>query len=83
MAAITFIYCYPKVLDTEAGRAAVDRALALLAAELELDDGVPLRDRSGGSIVVRDVEPRELWQAMDRAVPDWEDRRLFFAPVFF
>jgi hypothetical protein len=83
LATVTFIYCYPKVLETEAGRAAVDRALASLAVELEFDDGVPLRERSGNSIVVRDVEPRDLWQAMDRAVPDWEDRRLFFAPVFF
>lgn len=83
LATVTFIYCYPKVLETEGGQAAVDRALASLAAELELGTGVRLRERSGNSIVVRDVEPRELWQAMDRAVPDWEDRRLFFAPVFF
>lgn len=83
MAAVTFIYCYPTVLETEAGRVAVDRALASLAAELALGDGVRLRESSGNSITVRDVEPRKLWQAMDRAVPDWEDRRLFFAPVFF
>ncbi|HET7510428.1 MAG TPA: hypothetical protein VFJ65_09295 [Solirubrobacterales bacterium] len=83
MAAVTFIYCYPKVLETEAGRVAVDRVLASLAAELELGAGMQPRERSGNSIVFRDVEPRELWQAMDRAVPDWEDRRLFFAPVFF
>ncbi|MGN6276019.1 MAG: hypothetical protein ACTHNP_08840 [Solirubrobacterales bacterium] len=83
MAAVTFIYCYPKVLETEAGRTAVDRALTSLAAELELDEGVRLRESSGSSIVVTDIEPRELWRAMDRAVPDWEDRRLFFAPVFF
>jgi hypothetical protein len=81
LAAATFIYCYPKVLETEAGRTAVDRALASLA--IELDGSVPLRESSGNSIVVTDVEPRELWRAMDRAVPDWEDRRLFFAPVFF
>lgn len=82
MAAVTFIYCYPAVLETAAGRAAVDGVLASLATELELDGGVRLRESSGNSIIVRDVEPRELWQAMDRAVPDWEDRRLFFAPIF-
>lgn len=70
------------MLETEAGRAAVDDTLASLAAELELDDGVGLRKRVGNSIVVRGVEPRDLWRAMDRAVPDWEDQRLFFAPVF-
>ena len=74
------MYCYPTVLDTDAGRAAVDASLASLAAEL--DDGVRLQKRGGNSIVVRGIEPRDLWRAMDRAVPDWEDRRLFFAPVF-
>jgi hypothetical protein len=44
---------------------------------------VRLREQRGNSIVVRGFEPRELWQAMDRAVPDWEDRQLFFAPAFF
>lgn len=83
MAAVTFIYCNPTVLGTEAGRVAVDRALASLAGELALGAAVRLRESSGNSIVVKDVEPRELWRAMDRAVPDWEDRRLFFAPVFF
>lgn len=82
MAAVTFIYSYPAVLETETGRVAVDGVLASLATELELDGGVRLRESSGNSIIVRDVEPRELWQAMDRAVPDWEDRRLFFAPIF-
>jgi hypothetical protein len=82
LAAVTFMYCYPAVLESEAGRAAVDDTLATLASELELD-GVRLRKSGGSSIIVRGIEPRELWQAMDRAVPDWEDRRLFFAPVFF
>jgi hypothetical protein len=83
LAAVTFIYCYPMALETEVGRVAVDRALASLATELELGDGVRLRGSGGNSIIVRDVEPRELWQAMNRAVPDWEDQRLFFAPIFF
>jgi hypothetical protein len=83
LGAVTFIYCRPTALDTETGRAAVDQVLAMLASELGLDGGVRLRGSSGNSIIVRDVEPRELWQAMDRAVPDWEDRQLFFAPVFF
>jgi hypothetical protein len=82
LAGVTFIYCYPTVLETEAGRAAVDDTLASLAAELKLDDKVRLRKRRGNSIIVRGVEPEALWRAMDRAVPDWEDRRLFFAPVF-
>jgi hypothetical protein len=76
------MYCFPAVLDSEAGRVAVDAALACLATELEIDDGERLRQGEGNSIVVRDVEPEDLWRAMDRAVPDWEDQRLFFAPVF-
>jgi hypothetical protein len=76
------MYCYPTVLETDAGCAAVDDTLASLAAELELDDGVQLRTTGGNSIVVTGIEPKDLWRAMDRAVPDWEDRRLFFAPVF-
>jgi hypothetical protein len=83
LAAVTFIYCRPTALDTETGRATVDEALAMLASELGLDEGVRLREQRGNSIVVRGFEPRELWQAMDRAVPDWEDRQLFFAPAFF
>jgi ATP-dependent RNA helicase RhlE len=42
---------------------------------------VPPSPSKRNSIVVRDLRPRELWQAMDRAVPDREERRLFFAPV--
>jgi len=83
LASVTFIYCRPTVLETTEGRAAVDGALGSLAAELDLGDGVQLREASGNSIVVHGVEPRDLWRAMDRAVPDWEDQRLFFAPVFF
>jgi hypothetical protein len=45
---------------------------------LEIGEGVRLRQGDGNSIVVRDVEPQDLWRAMDRAVPDWEDQRLFF-----
>jgi hypothetical protein len=70
------------VLETENGRGAVDAALACLASELALADDVRLRQGVGNSIIVEGVEPRELWRAMDRAVPDWEDRRLFYAPVF-
>lgn len=82
LAAVSFIYCYPTVLETEEGRVAVDGALASLASELQLGDGARLRETGGNSITVRGVEPRDLWRAMDRAVPDWEDRRLFFAPIF-
>ena len=78
----TFIYCLPAVLESEAGCVVVDAALARLATELALDDGVRLRQGKGNSIVVTGVEPAELWRAMDRAVPDWEDRDLFFAPAF-
>ncbi len=70
------------MLDTEAGCAAVDEALAALAHELNLGEKVKLRKGSGNSIIVSDVAPEDLWRAMDRAVPDWEDRRLFFAPAF-
>lgn len=83
MAEVTFIYCYPTALETAEGREAVDEALACLASELSLGEGVRLRQGSGNSIVVEDVEPEVLWKAMDRAVPDWEDRRIFYAPVFF
>jgi hypothetical protein len=76
------MYCFPAVLESEAGRVAVDAALACLATELEIGEGVKLRQGDGNSIVVRDVEPKDLWRAMDRAVPDWEDQRIFFAPVF-
>lgn len=76
------MYCLPTVLGSEEGRVAVDAALACLATELELGDGIHLRKRDGNSIVIRGVEPKDLWRAMDRAVPDWEDQRLFFAPVF-
>jgi hypothetical protein len=82
LATLTFMYCFPTVLDDEAGRVAVDAALACLAVELELAEGGKLRQGNGNSIVVRDVEPSDLWRAMDRAVPDWEDHDLFFAPVF-
>lgn len=81
MTTVTYMYCFPAVLETEAGKAAVDAALSSLATELKLTAEVKLRE-GGGSIVVRDVEPQDLWQAMDRAVPDWEDQRLFFPPVF-
>jgi uncharacterized protein (DUF2126 family) len=76
------MYCFPAVLDSAAGRVAVDTALACLATELELEEGTKLRQGNGNSIVVGGVEPADLWRAMDRAVPDWDDRDLFFAPVF-
>ena len=76
------MYCFPTVLDSEEGRIAVDAALACLATELALDDGVRLRRRGGNSIVVRDVEPKDLWKAMDRAVPDWEDQPSSSPPSF-
>lgn len=76
------MYCFPAVLDSEEGRVAVDSALACLATELDLAEGRRLRQGNGNSIVVRGVEPAELWHAMDLAVPDWEDRDLFFPPVF-
>jgi hypothetical protein len=76
------MYCYPTVLETEAGRTAVDDVLSSLARELELGEGSKLRQGRGNSIVVSGVDPKDLWHAMDRAVPDWEDRRLFFVPVF-
>ncbi len=76
------MYCLPAVIDDEAGRVAVDAALACLAVELELDNEIKLRQGNGNSIVIRNIEPGDLWRAMDRAVPDWEDRDLFFAPVF-
>ncbi len=79
---LTFIYCRPAALDTEAGCAAVDKALTALARELNLDEGAKLRQGGGNSIIISDVAPEDLWRAMDRAVPDWEDQRLFFAPVF-
>jgi len=82
LSAVTFMYCLPTVIEEEAGRVAVDAALACLAVELELDDGVKLRQDNGNSIVVRNIEPDVLWRAMDRAVPNWEDQDLFFAPVF-
>jgi hypothetical protein len=82
LAKVTFMYCYPAVLDSPAGRVAVDSALACLATELELAEGTKLRHAGSNSIAVRDVEPADLWRAMDRAVPDWEDRGLFFPPVF-
>ncbi len=78
----SFIYCFPTVLENERGRIAVDAALACLATELELGDGIKLRQGNGSSIVVTGIEPADLWRAMDRAVPDWEDRDLFFPPVF-
>jgi hypothetical protein len=58
LAAVTFIYCYPTVLETEAGRVGVDLVLASPTAELALGGGVRLRGRSGNSIAVRDIEPR-------------------------
>lgn len=76
------MYCFPTVLENEAGRVAVDNALACLATELALEGGSKLRQGNGNSIVVRGIEPADLWRAMDRAVPDWEDRDLFFPPVF-
>ena len=76
------MYCYPTVLETEAGRRAVDDVLTSLARELKLGEEAALRQGSGNSIVVAGVDPKDLWHAMDRAVPDWEDRRLFFVPVF-
>lgn len=83
LAPVTYIYCHPSALETETGRAAVDKALHSLASELGLGEGVQLRQPGGNSITVRDTKPRELWRAMDRAVPNWEDQQLFFAPVFF
>lgn len=83
LARVTYIYCRPSVLETETGRVAVDTALSSLASELALNKGVQLREPGGNSITVRDIEPRDLWRAMDRAVPNWEDQDLFFPPVFF
>jgi hypothetical protein len=53
-----------------------------LSAHLLLDEGIRLRQSCGNSIVVEGVEPADIWRAMDRAVPDWEDRDIFFPPVF-
>jgi hypothetical protein len=82
LAAVSFIYCFPTVLESERGRIAVDAALACLATELELEPETKLRQGNGTSIVVSGVDPADLWKAMDRAVPDWEDHDLFFPPVF-
>jgi hypothetical protein len=65
-----------------AARGAVDAALVCLATELELAEGIGLRQGDGNSIVVRNVGPEDLWRAMDRAVPDLEGQVLFFAPIF-
>jgi len=75
------MYCFPTVPESERGRVAVDSALACLATELELEAGIN-RQGNGNSDHHQGVEPADLWRAMDRAVPDWEDRDPFFPPVF-
>lgn len=76
------MYCFPAVLESERWRVAVDAALACLATELELETGIKLRRKTAIRSSSKDVEPADLWHAMDRAVPDWEDRDLFFPLVF-
>jgi len=80
MDAVTFLYCYPKAIETAEGRAEVADALAKLAAELKLHPPIELKADDHGHVTVPHIAPNETWAAMDRAVPDWAERALFIPP---
>ncbi len=80
MDAVTFLYCYPKAIETAEGRAEVADALAKLAAESKLHPPIELRAGDQGYVTVPHIGPDDTWAAMDRAVPDWAERALFMPP---
>jgi hypothetical protein len=80
MDAVTFLYCYPKAIETPEGRAEVADALAKLAAELKLHRPIELKADDQGHVTVPHIAPAGTWAALDRAVPDWAERALFIPP---
>lgn len=77
----TFIYCFPNVLDTAGGRERVDEALGKLVSELGFNPKAQLREEGTNSIRVPGISAEDLWQAMDRAIPDWTISNLFVPPL--
>jgi hypothetical protein len=80
MDAVTFLYCYPKAIETAEGRAEIADALAKLAAELKLHPPIELKADDHGHVTVPHFGPDDTWAAMNRAVPDWAERALFMPP---
>jgi hypothetical protein len=76
----TFVYCRPEVIENPLGAFEVDQALADLASELGLDSEALLRTPPSCSVTIPNVAPEEAWDAMDRVLPFWKQRRLFFLP---
>jgi hypothetical protein len=76
----TFIYCRPEVLETPGGTREVDEALTLVAAQLWSDADVQLRREGSYAATFSGVSHDNAWDAMDRALPLWKQRRLFFVP---
>jgi hypothetical protein len=76
----TFIYARPETIRNPLGAAEVDEVLEQLAEDLELDPELEMRPSDGNSIVLSDVEPDEVWAAIDRLLPMWKQDRLFFLP---
>lgn len=71
------LICYPEALETVKGRAEVILALEKIAAALELGPAsVPKPDKYGW--VHFPVDPTLVRPAMERAVPDWQERALFY-----
>ncbi|MGB7589552.1 MAG: hypothetical protein WBM00_12695 [Solirubrobacterales bacterium] len=80
MEAVSFLYCYPKAIETAEGRAEVADALEKLAAELKLHPPIELKADDHGQVTIPYVGPDDTWAALDRAVPDWAGRALFMPP---
>jgi hypothetical protein len=76
----TFIYCRPEILETANGTREVDEALTLVAAQLWSDADVQLRRSGSYAAAFSGVSHDDAWDAMDRALPLWKQRRLFFVP---
>ncbi len=59
MDAVTFLYCYPKAIETAEGQAEVADALAKLAAELKLHPPIELRADDQGHVTVPHIALNE------------------------
>jgi hypothetical protein len=79
--AVTHLYTYPAALEDPGKRAEIATALASLQAELEtrgkLHEGVELRVDESGCVLIPDVGPDDVFDALTVASPDWGDHGLF------
>ena len=77
--AIANFQCSQEVLSTPEGKDEVMIALIKIADVLGLDPAWKPK-LSGDGWIGYPVAPAELHAAMDKAVPDWRERMLFYIP---